>query len=237
VEIALRPLIFCAPQLCGRSCSTAVVVVVALGSGTQETQTEAARCFLRFPDPGHARQLASGPAPPPHRPRLLRAAWACPLSRPRRARRRGVTQRSTALIRPPRPLAISFPPYSSSSFPRRGGRQRHAWRSKGSGLDLGGSGGLTQEGSFFRSAGDMAEEKSALQSAREWVVEHKLRAVGTTTSSFHILFSFPHFPLFYADVHVLAVDLMALLVRLRLQGRCGSAGSSAPSPTTGPGRA
>jgi hypothetical protein len=27
----------------------------------------------------------------------------------------------------------------------------------------------------------MAEEKGALQSAREWVVEHKLRAVGTTT--------------------------------------------------------
>jgi hypothetical protein len=30
----------------------------------------------------------------------------------------------------------------------------------------------------------MAEEKGALQSAREWIVDHKLRAVGTSPNYF-----------------------------------------------------
>jgi hypothetical protein len=40
----------------------------------------------------------------------------------------------------------------------------------------------------------MAEEKSALQSAREWVVDHKLRAVGTLPNSSLSLSLSPHPP-------------------------------------------
>ncbi|PUZ73369.1 hypothetical protein GQ55_2G468600 [Panicum hallii var. hallii] len=37
----------------------------------------------------------------------------------------------------------------------------------------------TSARSVRKLSGEMAEEKNALQSAREWVVDHKLRAVGT----------------------------------------------------------
>lgn len=75
----------------------------------------------------------------------------------------------------------------------------------------------------------MAEEKSALQSAREWVVEHKLRAVGTflpKSSLTHHLLASPSAP---------AVPDNSFSCSC-FKGRCGSVASWDPSPTTGPGR-
>ncbi|KAF8656594.1 hypothetical protein HU200_060657 [Digitaria exilis] len=49
----------------------------------------------------------------------------------------------------------------------------------------------------------MAEEKSALQSAREWVVDHKLRAVGTLPNPLRPCFA-------KCKLHAQALTLAAL---------------------------
>lgn len=155
------------------------------------------------------------------------AGAACSLSRARRARlRREPASYLVRLIRPVLGCYFSpfpLPPAVAEEDKTRA--QKHTC-----------SGWIRRTAS---SAGDMAEEKGALQSAREWVVDHKLRAVGNTTSSSpDPLFHSP--PIFHARLRRRSrggIDGSAGPFALLLQGRCGSAASSAPSPTTGPGRA
>ena len=213
-----RPLIACAPKLCGPVCCAAVVAEWHTGSS------------FFFSIMAHRKLDRSTPI------RLPRSASLCVPKEEAKPKPHAVSflfpqsgsrPRSTAYFLP---LLLFLPPS------RR--KTRHARRSKARGsireVQFRTHSRLTREA--FRPAGDMAEEKGALQSAREWVVEHKLRAVGTTSLNFQILSS-PPARLCRRSRGGMEMELMPLLVRLRLQGRCGSAASSAPSPTTGPGRA